>query len=63
MIEKGTTVLIANYSLLHHPEFYPEPHSFKPERFSESNGEGLKYFKDAGVFMPFGSGPRMCLGE
>lgn len=63
IIEKGTRVFVPTYSLHHHPEFYSEPHAFKPERFDDNNGNGLKYYKDAGLFMPFGNGPRLCLGK
>lgn len=62
-IEKGTRVLVPTYSIHHHPEQYTEPSLFNPERFDESNGKRLKYCKEAGLFMPFGNGPRMCLGQ
>lgn len=45
-----------------HPDFYENPERFDPERFDESNG-GAKRLKDAGVFIPFGNGPRQCLGD
>lgn len=32
-----------------------------PERFNPEHG-GVKVFKDRGVFLPFGDGPRICLG-
>lgn len=61
-IEEGTEVLIATLSYHHHPDFYPNPKEFKPERFDESHG-GAQRFKDAGVWLPFGAGPRMCPGD
>lgn len=60
-IEKGVVVYIPIHQLHYDPEFYPNPEEFKPERFDPENG-GLKVFKDKGVFLPFGDGPRMCLG-
>uniref|UniRef100_A0A1B0CII3 Cytochrome n=1 Tax=Lutzomyia longipalpis TaxID=7200 RepID=A0A1B0CII3_LUTLO len=42
------------------PKYYPEPEEFRPERFSSdiSNGGNQK-----GVtYMPFGDGPRACIG-
>lgn len=45
-----------------HPDFYEHPEKFDPDRFDESKG-GVKRFKDAGVFIPFGNGPRQCLGD
>lgn len=42
-------------------EYYPSPESFIPERFDPENG-GVKAFKDRGVLIPFGDGPRICSG-
>lgn len=60
-IEKGTVVIIPSLSIHRDPEYYPEPEKFVPERFSEENG-GIKKYQSAGVFMPFGEGPRICPG-
>nr|QOW41329.1 cytochrome P450 monooxygenase CYP9G18 [Conogethes punctiferalis] len=40
------------------PKYYPEPDVFNPERFSEENKHNIKPF----TFMPFGIGPRACIG-
>ncbi|XP_075973935.1 putative cytochrome P450 9f2 [Anticarsia gemmatalis] len=40
------------------PKYWPEPHKFDPERFSEENKHKIKPF----TFMPFGVGPRACIG-
>lgn len=42
-------------------DYYPEPEKFMPERFDREHG-GVKAFRDKGVLLPFGDGPRMCLG-
>lgn len=55
-IEKGTKVFIPVQCLHEDPDFFPEPFTFRPERFAEENTL-LKY-----SFLPFGEGPRMCLG-
>lgn len=60
-IEKGIDVLLPMTSIHNHPDIYVEPAIFNPNRFDESNG-GSKRFKDLGALMPFGNGPRICLG-
>jgi cytochrome P450 family 28 len=60
-IEKDINVYIPIHQIHYDPEYYPNPEEFKPERFDPENG-GLKAFKDKGVFLTFGDGPRMCLG-
>ncbi|CAO1409887.1 unnamed protein product [Diamesa tonsa] len=61
LIEKGINVYIPIDQFHYDPEYYTDPHSFCPERFDAENG-GLKAFKDRGVFLAFGDGPRVCLG-
>jgi cytochrome P450 len=46
----------SRYSLHRHPDFWPEPERFMPERFAEGN-EINKY-----AYVPFGGGPRVCIG-
>lgn len=60
-LEKDKVVIIPVYSLHTDPDFFPNPKVFDPDRFSEANG-GTKPYKDSSVFLPFGSGPRICLG-
>ncbi|XP_019645052.1 PREDICTED: cytochrome P450 3A8-like [Branchiostoma belcheri] len=57
-IPAGTIVNIPAYAIHHDPELWPEPEKFKPERFSKEAQES----RDPYAFMPFGSGPRSCLG-
>lgn len=42
-------------------EYFPNPEAFNPERFDLEHG-GVKAFKDRGVLIPFGDGPRICSG-
>nr|QZM07463.1 cytochrome P450 monooxygenase CYP6SZ1 [Lasioderma serricorne] len=58
VLEKGFSILISTYSLQHDPEFYPEPDKFDPDRFSEENKRNIVPF----TYMPFGDGPRNCIG-
>lgn len=60
-VEKGTPVYIPSYSIHHDEEHYPNPETFDPNRFSAENG-GIKSYRDKGVFLSFGDGPRICFG-
>lgn len=58
-LRPGDNVMIPVYGLHHDPDYYPEPDEFRPERFLD---DGLKRFKQQGVFLGFGNGPRQCVG-
>ena len=57
-IEKEKMVWFSVWSLHHDPEIYPEPYKFDPSRFDEQS----KKTRDNMAFIPFGSGPRSCIG-
>lgn len=61
-IEKDMIGIIPLWSMQRDAKYYSDPDEFIPERFSAENG-GAKKYRDMGVFMPFGDGPRQCLGE
>uniref|UniRef100_A0A182K3B0 Uncharacterized protein n=1 Tax=Anopheles christyi TaxID=43041 RepID=A0A182K3B0_9DIPT len=58
VIPKGTMVQIPIYALHHDPEYYPEPERFDPERFRPEVVSARPPY----VYMPFGEGPRICIG-
>ncbi|XP_078237401.1 cytochrome P450 3A24 [Pogona vitticeps] len=57
-IPKGTAIIIPVFVLQRLPEYWPEPEEFRPERFSKENKETF----DPYTFLPFGAGPRNCIG-
>lgn len=59
VIEKGCLVAIPVIALHYSPEFFDDPEKFQPERFSEENKSKII----PGSYMPFGMGPRNCIGN
>ncbi|KAK9476143.1 cytochrome P450 [Lipomyces japonicus] len=58
-VPKGSMVIPTLYPALHDPEAYPEPDSFKPERWGPE-GTANNYPKN---WLVFGTGPHVCLGQ
>lgn len=58
-IEESMDVIVPIYSIHHDSKYYLNPEEFYPERFKS----GVNSFKEMGVFIPFGDGPRVCLGS
>jgi cytochrome P450 len=57
-VPKGWVVLLAPYTLHRREEYFPEPEKFDPERFTPEREKQLPRY----AFVPFGAGPRICLG-
>nr|CAD7591204.1 unnamed protein product [Timema genevievae] len=57
-IDKGTLVMIPSYALHHDPEYFPDPEKFDPDRFSKENKNSFPQYS----YLPFGEGPRICIG-
>lgn len=58
VIPKGTVIQINSYSVQRDPEYFPDPEKYDPERFNEENIKNIRPFTN----LPFGDGPRNCLG-
>ena len=53
-IPKNSGVIISPYTLHRHPGFWEQPEMFNPGRFEK---------RDHPAYLPFGAGPRFCIGS
>lgn len=56
---KGQQVYVPIYAIQRDPNIYPNPDVFDPERFSDENIQ----LRDPMFYLPFGDGPRNCIGN
>lgn len=58
-IKKGSTVLVSPWLMGREEQYFESPLEFKPERWTPEFEKDLP----KGVYFPFSSGPRVCIGE
>jgi cytochrome P450 len=57
-IDPGTVVIAAPWTLHRDARWHPDPHAFRPERWTPEYERALP----VGSYLPFGLGPRKCIG-
>ena len=58
VIPRGTTVVVFVYGVHHSSRYWENPECFDPERFAKANEKLHTPF----TWLPFGAGPRGCIG-
>ena len=58
-IPAASNVLINIYGMHHHPGYWSVPDDFDPAHFNAGSDEQRVPF----VYLPFGGGPRLCIGS
>jgi cytochrome P450 len=58
-VRKNTVALMAPWVMHRNPEHFPDPERFEPERFGPEHEKLIPRY----AFLPFGAGPRICLGN
>jgi len=58
-VPKGATVLVMPWILHRHQKLWARPDEFVPERFLPGAREAIDRYQ----YLPFGAGPRVCIGQ
>jgi cytochrome P450 len=58
-IPPGALFIISPYTIHRHPQFWSNPETFDPARFSHEQEKSRPRF----AYIPFGGGPRLCIGD
>lgn len=58
-VPAGADVVLCPYTLHRHPAFWDAPDRFDPERFAKGRSAGRHRYS----YVPFGAGPRVCVGS
>jgi cytochrome P450 len=58
-IPANSDVLVCTYTIHRHPQFWEDAERFNPQRFDPEHGPE----RPSWVYLPFGAGPRTCLGS
>jgi cytochrome P450 len=58
-VPRGAEVMAWVYFTHRDPRFFPDPEAFRPERFAKERAAALP----KGAYLPFGAGPRACIGR
>jgi cytochrome P450 len=57
-VATGSLVFLSPYVTHRHPDFWPDPERFLPDRFEATRAASIDRF----AYFPFGGGPRLCIG-
>ncbi len=58
-VPRKTQVFMFQWVTQRDPRFFPEPETFRPERWTEEFSSSLPKY----AYFPFGGGPRFCIGN
>jgi cytochrome P450 len=59
MVPEGAVIVVPIHAVHHHAAIWDQPERFDPERFAPEQAKGRHRY----AYMPFGAGPRICIGS
>jgi cytochrome P450 len=59
VVPEGAVIVVPIHAVHHHAALWKEPERFDPERFAPEQAKGRHRY----AYMPFGAGPRICIGS
>jgi cytochrome P450 len=59
VVPRGSLISVNTYAMHHDRRFFDDPERFDPERFAAGWEEQIPRY----AFLPFGGGPRVCIGN
>jgi cytochrome P450 len=59
MVPEGSVIIVPIHAVHHHQALWEEPERFDPGRFAPEQAKGRHRY----AYMPFGAGPRICIGS
>jgi len=59
MVPEGAVIIVPIHAVHHHASIWENPERFDPERFAPDQAKARHRY----AYMPFGAGPRICIGS
>jgi cytochrome P450 len=59
VLPPGTLLMMCQWVMHRHPQYFPDPERFDPERWTPK----ARVLRPRFSYFPFGGGPRQCVGE
>jgi cytochrome P450 len=62
-VASGSLIIVSPWLVHRHESLWDKPHQFIPDRFLDSSGKRRRDVVNGPGYIPFGAGPRLCIGR